>query len=245
LTNKYLSKIKKNPVHSLLAAILFVLTLVAAFTDSITKIGSFIQWLSANLTAPHPSQSNNKTSSGNLAETVPALLEQIERLRKKDHSTLLAKYPEGYFLFASNRYSIIPSNPNVIGKFSLDWQSSKIRRIGHNLIHIVLRKFNYHPSDIQITNLNVVLDNRIGAIADGFYMNGIGMYFELLESDAESTTYVIGFRQGQPTDIPKKLSPFVESYVKELQLSLITINAHDKKHWSFETFLMASTSSSY
>lgn len=168
-------------------------------------------------------------------------LDKNETSNELNRETLLKKFPEGYYEFVDSKYAIIPTNPNVTQRFSLDWEGSNVKRIGGSFIYIKLRKFVYKPRNIEIRNMHVILDNRPGAVADGMFFDGISLEVELLTSNVETTRYVIGLK---PLGAPRKkikLRSDVLPLVHELGVGTAPfLNTKSAQYLSIESFLITS-----
>ncbi|HEX9661764.1 MAG TPA: hypothetical protein VGB27_05720 [Candidatus Binatia bacterium] len=234
-TDKIISFIKNNRIAAVVIVVALGVIGFEKFAGSLSKLRSYLPSQATSQTERIASEDKDTRN-----RAMSSLSEQVEQLRKKDHATLLAKYPEGYFLFASNRYAVVPTNP-FMHRFSLSWEESRARRLGSAYIYISLRKFHYRPTDIVVENLDVVLDNRIGAIADGLYFDGIGLYVELVESNVESLIYVIGFRRAPDVSPRKQLEPHVVPYLEKLGvLQVRGINTNNKNHILIERWFITS-----
>lgn len=149
------------------------------------------------------------------------VVEKMHIRRITDHDELNRKYPEGYYLFATNERIILPFNQTTRAKFTLDWENSKVPFIDDSIVYIELRYFKYTPTNIELKFLNVLLERRPGSVADGLFFEDTGMYVELLESDADQLIYVIGFKKAQPITGQWKLKPEVKRYLDKFKLTLM------------------------
>lgn len=148
-------------------------------------------------------------------EKMLAILERMQSFVITDHDVLSNKYPEGYYLFASNKYIIIPSNQEITSHFSLKWEDSKVKIVDNDFIYIFLKKFHYFPVEGTIENLNIVLERKIGAIADGIFFDKFGLYVELLDNRIDELIYVIGFRKVESYPESRKLKPNTKAYFRK------------------------------
>jgi hypothetical protein len=104
-----------------------------------------------------------------------SILERMQRYITTDYDVLSRKYPKGYFLFATNKYVVLPSRKDAKSSFTLDWSSSRVAFMDDSFIYITLKDFHYYPNEIKVENLNIVLQRKIGATADGIFFNGVGL----------------------------------------------------------------------
>ena len=176
-----------------------------------------------------------------------AMLERMQTLITTDYDVLSRKYPEGYFLFASKKYTVIPSTQKTKSKLTLNWADTKVGFIDEAFVHIILKEFFYHPKEIAVENLHVLLERKVGAVAEGIYFDKIGLYVELIDSKIDEIIYVIGFRKFVPLPIPrkpkpKKLKAITEDYKKVLGLPAIMagIDTNIKKYITIKGFTITS-----
>lgn len=168
---------------AIVIAVILNVTLVVNNERTINKRDSSIESLKAQVATL---EKQNKMLS---------ILERMQCYITSDYDELSKKYPEGYYLFASNKYTVIPSNPDEKAIFSLDWNTCKVAKITDSFLHIVLKSFTFLPNNIDIQNLNIVLERKVGSIADGIYMNNIGLFVELIDQRNDEIIYVIGFKK--------------------------------------------------
>ena len=144
-------------------------------------------------------------------------LTMIERMAcyiTTDYKLLSRKYPEGYFLFATNKFNMFPADQKI-KQFSLKWEESEVEQITDTYIIIFLKNFVFNPTNAKFVRFTIVLERKIGAVADGIYFRKTGMYVELLEDKKDGIIYVIGFKKLKV--IPKsKRKP--KTFLKKLNL---------------------------
>ena len=170
------------------------------------------------------------------------ILERMQRYITTDHDTLARKYPKGYFLFAANKYTVIPSSKDALSSFTLDWDSSRIQLIDPLFIYITLKNFCYLPLDIIVQNLNIVLRRQVGAVAEGISFNNIGLYVELLDERAEDIIYVIGFRSVEAVPGLWDLEPDVQAFIKKIDYPgvAIRIDTNINKNITIQDWIICS-----
>lgn len=175
--------------------------------------------------------------------SILSILERMQSYISSDYRELSKKYPEGYYLFASNKYTVIPSNKGAETNFSLDWSSCKVKRITDSFLHIALKSFSYLPNNIDIQNLNIVLERKVGSVADGIFMNNIGLFVELLDEKKEEIIYVIGFRKVESIPKERKLDPRVTAFKKDAGIKGASVSAIDtniRKYITLQDFTISS-----
>lgn len=146
-----------------------------------------------------------------------------------DHKELSKKYPEGYYLFASKKYTTIPSNIDIYNNFSIDWKNCQVKRITDSFLYIYLKSFYYFRNKINFKNLHIVLERNIGSVAYGIFIDNIGFFVELLDKRKDEIIYVIGFRKvksiPKKTKLDKKVVEFIKtSGIKGYSLPPLVIN---------------------
>lgn len=145
-----------------------------------------------------------------------SILERMQRFITTDYDALSRKYPKGYFLFATNKYTVIPSNRDIKSSVTLDWNSSKVRFIDENFVYIILKEFRYHPNEIRVENLNIVVRRKVGATADGIIFDGVGLFVEVLDEREEDLIYLIGFKRVETAAKSWNLDSDVEAFFKKI-----------------------------
>lgn len=145
-----------------------------------------------------------------------SLLERMQRFITTDYDALARKYPKGYFLFANNKYTVLPSNKDIKSSFTLDWTGSKVRFMDQNFVYITLKEFHYHPNEIKVENLNIVVRRKVGATADGIMFDGVGLFVEVLDERAEDLIYLIGFKRVESTAKLWNLDPDVQAFIMKI-----------------------------
>lgn len=145
--------------------------------------------------------------------SILSILQRMASYISTDYGELSKKYPEGYYLFASNKYTVIPSNNDSENKFTLDWNSCEVKTITDSFLHIVLKSFLYRSRNILIEDLNIVLERKVGSFADGIVMNNIGMFVELIDERKDEIIYVIGFKKVETIPKRGKLDQRVEDFI--------------------------------
>lgn len=145
-----------------------------------------------------------------------SILERMQRFITTDYDALSRKYPKGYFLFATNKYTVIPSNREIKSSFTLDWNSSKVRFMDADFVYIMLKEFHYQPKEIRIEDLNIVVRRKVGATADGIMFNGVGLFVEVLDERAEDLIYLIGFKRVGSTVKLWDLDPDVQAFMRKI-----------------------------
>jgi hypothetical protein len=145
-----------------------------------------------------------------------SLLERMHRFITTDYDALARKYPKGYFLFANNKFTVIPSNREIKSSFTLDWNSSKVSFMDENFVYITLKGFHYHPNEIKVENLNIVVRRKVGATADGIMFDGVGLFVEVLDERAEDLIYLIGFKRVESTAKLWNLDPDVQTFITKI-----------------------------
>jgi hypothetical protein len=150
-----------------------------------------------------------------------AILERMQSVKRTDHDVLSKKYPEGYFLFASDRYTVIPPSEIVKDKLTLDWENTKVKFIDDRVVHVLLKELCYQPTKNIVRDLNVLLEREVGVIADGIFFDKVGLYVELLNDEADKLIYVIGFKKGEPVTRSRKLKSSFKGYLKRLTPGLL------------------------
>ena len=174
--------------------------------------------------------------------TMLSILERMQRFFIIDHDILSKKYPKGYFLFASNKYTLIPSNKEVKSNFRLDWDRTKVQFINDSFIYIILKSFHYIPNGIEVVNLNIILERKIGSVADGIYFENIGLLIEILDDKIDSLIYVIGFKEVK--SIPKsiQINLEVDNFIKGLGVGPLmpAINSKKQKNIRIQDMTIAS-----
>jgi hypothetical protein len=198
---------------------------------------------------------NNKEASTSIAglnhdtlsklDTRISILERLQTQTSMQQATLEKNYPDGYYVFAGDKHTIYIPSAKKGGKntrvFSLDWENSKIMYVDSSFVHILLTSFHYYPNEIQIKNLSIILERKVGAIADGIYFNNIGMSVELIDDKDDDIIYVIGFRSVKL--IPKKREPKAEvvAFMKKLGKPIMSgINTNTQKYINIEGLAMSS-----
>ncbi|MEE9441854.1 MAG: hypothetical protein V3V99_04230 [candidate division Zixibacteria bacterium] len=126
-----------------------------------------------------------------------SLLRKMERIDRISYSSLIAKYPEGYILFASDHVRlVIPKESHLSSEFEFHWDKAKILEISASGIKIRLPDINYRPYNIRASNVVVTL-KRYASPARYLYPIGISsygkVYIEILSDDADGIIYAIGF----------------------------------------------------
>jgi FtsZ-binding cell division protein ZapB len=94
-------------------------------------------------------------------EKMLAMLERMQCFITTDHDVLSKKYPKGYFLFASDKYVVIPPRQKAKFDLSLDWENSLIKATDESFILVLLRNLRYYPTEILVENLRPV---RLGIL---------------------------------------------------------------------------------
>lgn len=163
-----------------------------------------------------------------------AMIERMSCYITTDYKLLSRKYPEGYFLFATNKFNMFPSGQKI-KQFSLKWEESEVEQITDTFIHIFLKSFIYNPLNTKVEFIDIVLDRKSGAIADGIYFENTGIYFEILEDKKDGIIYVIGFKKVK--EIPKlerKPKAFLEKLnIATLIIGSINVKGHNCKISNF------------
>lgn len=172
-----------------------------------------------------------------------SILENLQVQAAKNQDALEKKYPKGYALFASEKHVIyVPVSKGKKHDFNLDWADSRIAYVDSSFVVILLRSLHYYPNEIQVKNLNIVLERRVGSLADGIYFNDIGMFVELIDDKANEITYVIGCKS--VGSIPKKreLKPEVEKFVRKLGIGplMSAINTNIQKYIDIQDLTISS-----
>jgi hypothetical protein len=126
--------------------------------------------------------------------------------------------------------------------FSLDWENCRIAFIDDSFIDIALKNFHYYPNEIQVKNLDVVLERKIGAIADGIFFNNIGLFVELIDDRANEIIYVIGFKKVKSIPKTRDLDPEVQKFIKKQfgKPMISAINTNIQKYINIENFVISS-----
>lgn len=236
--------IKEAKNHPLIAIILFIgiaVIGISQFAGSIKSLGEILGLLT-NGESKNSELSQTRGLSGGRTKTDDLSKPSSKGPLDRDATArYLDKYPEGHYVFATSKYAIIPTNPNVTQRFTLDWGESKVEKLGGSFIHITLRKFEYLPKHIEIQNLHVVLDNSPGAVAEGMYFDGISLCVELVESNVEATTYVIGLRPGVPSTEQKVIRPDAMPILSRIGVAIVPgVNTNSKSYISIQNFLITS-----
>lgn len=160
----------------------------------------------------------NKMATLENQNSMLSILDRMQRFMVSDYNEMSKKYPIGYFLFASNRYTLIPSVKTTKNLFYLDWASCELREITDKFLHILIKKITFYPNHIEIKNLNVVLEKKVGAVADGIFMNGIGLNIELVDERDNEIIYAIGFKHVEKVPKERKPDEQVSAFVRNNQL---------------------------
>ena len=170
------------------------------------------------------------------------MFERMQSLYITDYDILSRKYPKGYYLFANNRYIVIPSSKEAKEQFTLDWSKSKVQFIDDSFIYLSLEHFYYHPNEIEVENLKIILDRTVGSTADGIYFNNIGLFVEILDDRTDEIIYVIGFKDVQSIPELREPNPQVEKFIHELGIGplMSAINISDKKWVRIKDMTIAS-----
>ena len=170
------------------------------------------------------------------------MLERMQNLNITNYDILSKKYPKGYYLFASNRYIIIPSSKEAKEQFTLDWSKSKVQFIDDSFIYLILEHFYYHPNEIEVENLRIILERKVGSTADGVYFNNIGLFVELLDDRTDEIIYVIGFKDVQSIPKLREPNPEVVKFNHKFDIGplMSAINTSDKKWLRIKDMAIAS-----
>jgi len=171
-----------------------------------------------------------------------SILERMQRFITTDYDALARKYPKGYFLFANNKYTVVPSNKDIKSSFTLDWNGSKVRFMDENFVYITLKEFHYHPNEIKIEDLNIVVWRKVGATAEGIIFDGVGLFVEVLDERAEDLIYLIGFKRVGPTFKLWDLAPDVQAFIKKIGSPgpVLRIDTNTKKYITIRNFTVSS-----
>lgn len=201
---------------------------------------------------------DTERTSGHLQETINGLtkkvaslenqnkelsiLERMQRFITTDYDALSRKYPKGYFLFATNKYTVIPSNRDIKSSVTLDWNSSKVRFMDADFVYIMLKEFHYHPKEIRIEDLNIVVRRKVGATADGIMFNGVGLFVEVLDERAEDLIYLIGLKRIETTAKLWNLDPDVQAFIKKIGSPgpVLRIDTNTKEHITIRNMTVCS-----
>jgi hypothetical protein len=189
---------------------------------------------------PSPDDTVTKSDLENMERR---LLEKMQAQAEKDKDGLDKKYPLGYFLFAGDKQTnVIPLNKEAKSDFSLDWENCRIAFTNHSFVDIALKNFHYYPTEIQVRNLDVVLERKIGTVADGIFFNNIGLFVELIDDRTDDIIYVIGFKKVSSIPKIRELKPEVAEFIKQ-QLGkpmMPAINTNIRKYINIEDLVISS-----
>jgi hypothetical protein len=206
---------------------------VARILLGISLVGVFYSLLLIWISTPNKGEKPNGAIE-NLSRRI-SILEQLQGQASTKQVALETKYPTAYFLFASNKHTIYIPSPKKAEKtpriFALDWETSEIMYVDGSFVNILLKSFHYYPNEIQVNNLDIVLERRIGTIADGIYFNNIGMFVELLDDKDDGIIYVIGFKQVKLIPKKREPNPEVAAFIKKLGKPIMSgIDTNIQKH---------------
>jgi hypothetical protein len=174
-----------------------------------------------------------------------SILEQLQAQTSTKKDELEKNYPSGYFLFAGDKHTIyIPSSQKAEKStrvFTLDWEDSGIMYVDDSFVNILLKSFHYYPNEIQVKNLDVVLERKIGAIADGIYFNNIGMFVELIDDKEDNMIYVIGFKPVKLIPKIRNPKPEVAAFLKKLRKPIMSgIDTNIRKYVTIQDLAISS-----
>jgi hypothetical protein len=157
--------------------------------------------------------------------------------------SLMKKYPMGYSLFTGDtQTTFVRKNNESKADFSLDWESCRITFADASFVDIALKDFHYHPTEIEIENLDVVLQRKVGIIADGIFFNGAGLFVELLDDRNDEIVYVIGLKKVNSIPKIRDLNPEVQKFIGEhLHKPMVSaIDTNVQKYIRIENLVMSS-----
>lgn len=171
------------------------------------------------------------------------ILTAVERMNciiSSDKEYLDKKYPEGYYLFMTNDQTTIPANPKIIEKIELDHQNCKITENNNKFVHISLKNFRYKIYNNTIKNLEIILEKKIGATAEGIFFGDIGFYVELLSMKNDEFVYVIGLKKFEKRELIK-LNPNMMEYIQTIKKRLPPpLNFNNHKYIILENWVIVS-----
>ena len=157
--------------------------------------------------------------------------------------SLQAKYPMGYFLFTGDsQTNFIRKNNQGKADFSIDWERSRVTFSDKSLFGVVLRNFHYYPTDLLVTDMNIAVERRAGAVADGLFFNGAGLFVELISDHGDELTYVIGIKRVNSVPKIRDINPDVLRTIRRhLNDPLLSaINTADKTGTRIDGIMIAS-----
>ena len=131
-------------------------------------------------------------------------------------NSLKEKYPAGYFLFTGDtQTNFIRKNSESKADFSLDWENCRVTFTDASFVDITLKSFHYFPTKLQIQNLDVVLERKVGTVADGMFFNGMGLFVELIADHAAEIVYVIGIKNVNSVPKIRYPNPEVVQFIRQ------------------------------
>ena len=146
---------------------------------------------------------NQESIIGNQNEQL-GLLRKMERIDRLSYDSLIAKYSEGYILFASDHVTFItPIKSHLSSYYEFRWEKAQILDISASGIKIQLPDINFKPYNISASGVVVTLKRYVPPATYSYPLDIFPdnkAYIEILSDDADGIIYVLGFikKENQP-----------------------------------------------
>ncbi|MEW6521167.1 MAG: hypothetical protein AB1461_17340 [Thermodesulfobacteriota bacterium] len=231
---------KRTNVYNRIKKILIASIIIAVFINVIIAVNNESMIKNLNTTISNLTQ---KVATLENQNNILSILNRMASYISNDYESLSKKYPNGYYLFATNKYTIIPSNTDSAKNFTLDWENCKVNKITDSFLHIILKSFTYLPKNIKIEDLNIILERKVGTTADGIFMNHIGLFVELLDERKDELVYVIGFKMVEKIPEKRELDQKVKIFKEFAGIKGALISAFDtniSEYITMKNFILTS-----